>query len=1301
MVLKKAVILTFILFLSVASIHAQQLKTLQATAEFTDYEIVVEESGIYPPREFIVPIINGVPQYQILSSSIENSNEILTDAQKIALNLSSAESPVAELMERGWYRGNEVTSLKIHLAREGTASTLITRNITFRIYHIPEYVPASSIKSKSQIAADHPLSSGTWYKIPVHKTGIYQLNSTYLTNLGLDLSSIDPRNIQLWGTNGAPLPESNSDDRPEFAEIPILIEGQSDGSFDSDDRIVFYGNGAHQESRVPASASFVHSIHPYSDETYVFLTVGNSRGQRIATANNGLTPSRTITDFDDFVWLEEELTKTETKQKSGRYWLGQTIPSSAQNQLVSVFKDTLPDIDTNVPIRVSGQIYLRSTSTTSFQLYFNDELFRSFSIARLTGDYTSYENSSARRYAFTNIPFSPEITNGILELDLRMGNTDTGANAFIDFFRFVVRRKLTAIDNKLFFFGPEDGNTSETGQFILNGFAATPYAFDITDPVNPARLSLSQSGSSFDLVYNTDPGNKILVQSTLYTPAQGTQVPNQNLNNPGVYPDYIIVTSELFEDFATELAEMRREDGLTPLVVTQTQILNEFSSGIKDPTAIRDFLKHLWDRAALDGQIAPKYLLLFGDTTYDTKDIVANSFTNYVLTYQTSESIHRVNSFGSDDFFGLMDDSEGLLNSSARVDLGIGRISAQTRSEAAIAIDKIRRYEDPANDGDWQNLFTFAADDDFPQPTLNRDLHVENADGTLRSMDLNSSGARSKKIYLFDYAEEITGAGRQIPGATADFINTINRGTLVTNYSGHGNDKTLSDEELYTSDLVTSFTNRDKLTVFVTATCQFGRYDDINSQSGAEILFFADNGGAIAAFTTTRVVYTSSSPNSLNYGLNIELSQNMLERNADGEPLTLGEIYLRTKNTSVGSEQNNRKFILIGDPALQLALPNKTAELSVINDTDVSAGDTTVTVKALDRVTLAGSIKNSIGDVETSFNGEVTITIFDAPRTVSIPSDRVWLEEPDDCYLNQNTARECTYEAENDILFKGKTLAENGEYSITLVIPKDISFSSDNGRILIYAKDGVTTAGGAFTEVVFNGVNALAVNDGRGPSLDIYLNDQSFINGSLTSSTPNLIVELSDSSGINTTGTGVGHEIIATIDTKPQQTYVLNEFFEGTLNDYRSGRIEYPLEELPEGNYALKVRAWDVHNNPSESDIFFEVANDEDLVIDQVYNYPNPMNNVTSFTFEHNQQGNPLDVDIRIFTLSGKPVQRIQEYIPPSNTLSSYASIPWNGRDRDNDRLGNGTYIYVLRVATDTPEGRKTTEKIEKLVIIR
>lgn len=1270
------------------------------TEEYIEYEIINNDLHIAPAYEFMVPIVNQKAKYSIIDQSVFNKALVISEERAILQELSSSNSPIVEALQPGMHRGQPIASLKVHIARYSDSEVIITKHIRFRVYKLINEPIISSSKRSKKIVSDHPFSSGTWFKIAISKKGIYQLDTSYLTDLGINVSTINPRNIQLWGTNGFELPEANSAEKPIFSEIPILVEGESDGNFDSIDRIIFYGNSPHREFR--SSSNFIHDIHPYTDSTYVFLTISGSQGQRLTTSNAGLNPTGTITSFQDLVWKEHELTKTETEQKSGRYWLGQTIPASAQNRFVSVFKDTLLDVDEDTPILASGRIYLRAQQTTAFEMQINNSLFRNFSINAISTSYTGHEGSSAISHTFNNISFMPQYTDGVLEVDLMMKNTDSGANAFIDYFKFVVTRKLTAQRNKLFFFPPSGGSISEFATYKLNNFSSQPFAFDVSDPVNPKLLSLSETSSGFDLIYHTDPESKIIVQSDLYTPASGKEIPNQNLHSINSYPEYVVVTSTELLDQAQELANYRsQKDGFNTLVVTQREILNEFSNGATDPTAIRNFLKYIWDIAIADGQVPPKYLLFFGDTTYDTKGIEKNAFTNHVLTYQTSSSIHRINSYGSDDFFGLMDDSEGPLISSGRIDLGIGRISAQTRAEARIAIDKIKRYENPENNGDWQNLFSFAGDDDFPNRYSNRDLHVENADGTLRRMNLNSVGGRSKKIYLFNYPEEITSAGRQFPAATSDFLGALNNGTLVLNYSGHGNTQNLTDEELYSSEYIPQLTNRNKLALFVTATCQFGRYDDINIQSGAEKLVFADNGGAIASFTTTRVVYTGSSPTSFNYGLNILLSQQMLEKDSEGKPSRLGDIYLRTKNTSLGSNTNSRKFILIGDPAIRIALPNKAAQLEAINQIEVASQDTSF-IKALDRITLTGNIRNPNGDVAIDFSGEVTITMLDAPRDVTIPQDLDWVNDPSyGCIIGRGTDRQCIYQIENDVVFKGKSLVENGTFEITFVVPKDLSFSSEKARIIIFAKSDETTAGGAYTDVIYKGINNLAIDDGKGPSLDIYLNDPSFINGSLSNGSPNLIVELSDSSGINTTGTGVGHEIIATIDTKPQQTFVLNDFYEGTLNDYTSGRIEYPLDQIPKGNYALKVRAWDVHNNPSEKEVFFEVADQEDLVVEHVYNYPNPMNNVTSFTFEHNQQGNPLDVDIRIYTLSGKPVNRINQYIPPSNTLSSYASIPWNGRDRDNDRLGNGTYIYVLRVTTDTPEGRKTTEKIEKLVIIR
>ncbi|MCR9132653.1 MAG: type IX secretion system sortase PorU [bacterium] len=1274
-------------------LFAQQFYPISENAEYTEFVLENANLQIAPPFEVLFDVLSANP-FQILEQRIVEKDAVLSADQVLGLALSTDSVGVTEVLNPGVTRGKQVASLKIHVARVSDQKTFVTEFLRVRVKK-PVYATQLRTKQVTTIN-EQPLSSGSWFKIPVAKSGIYQLNAAYLSDLGINVDQVDPRRIQLWGTNGYMLPESNNAPRPEFKQLPILVEGENDGSFDSSDRVVFYGNSPHQITR--SSDNFSHSIHPYSDSSFVFLTIGDENGQRLNTESVTGSPTITISNFTDFIWKEEELTKAEDRQKSGRYWLGQRIPATAQNSAVTIFQDTIPGISSASNLKVSGRMYARALRTTNFRLDINGTTLSQLSINRVSGGYLSYNGDAANGRTFAST-VSPSLSDNIVTITATMSNADDGANGFVDYLRLQVERELIAENNYLMFMPPLNDSPNDLARFILQGFTSSPLVLDVTDPTNPVHINAASSGTNYEIVTEQNDTHRFIAQVNYFTPQPGTSIPNQNLRGITSYPDYIVVTSELFKPFADELAQHRANEGLTPLVVTQSQILNEFSGGAKDPTAIRDFVKFLYDRALNDNATLPRYLLLFGDTTYDTKNIITNAYTNYVLTYQSPNSLSRIGSYASDDYFGFMDAGEGGFVSGSRIDIGIGRIPAQTRREARVALDKIYRYENPEHDGDWQNLFTFAGDDDFPDRETNRDLHVWNADGTADRMNIIDSGLRLKKIYLFAYQEEITGSGREIPGASEDFINTLNNGTLVMNYSGHGNTDVLSDEELFTIEDIPNLTNSNRLSVIVTATCQFGRYDDISQQSGAEQLFFADNGGAIASFTTTRIVYTSSNPNGgQNFALNIALSQEMLVRDENGLPSRLGDIFYRTKNTSAGASSNSRRFILLGDPALRLALPDKPAQLTAINNISVAENDTLLTIKALDQVTLKGEVLNADGTKDSGYNGLVNVTLLDAKRNVTLPQNLEWIED-DGCYLYEFTERECTYEVENTVLFKGKANVTGGDFSIDFVLPKDISYSPNQARIVLFASGDEYTAGGSFTNIIFNGINENAVNDGSGPELDIFLNDESFFNGDLTTDKPTLIVELADSSGINATGTGVGHEIIATIDTKPTRTFVLNEFYEGALNDFSKGRIEYPLDELPQGNYSLKVRAWDVHNNPSEESIFFEVAESEDLVIDQVYNYPNPMNNKTAFTFEHNQQGNALEVDIKIYTLSGKPVQHLQEYI--TNTSSSYASIPWNGRDRDYDRLGNGTYIYVLRVTADTPEGKKSTEKIEKLVIIR
>ncbi|MFY0683692.1 MAG: type IX secretion system sortase PorU [Balneola sp.] len=1288
------------------TLSAQSVTVTADTDSFTDYELVNDTDKTLPPYQILIPIINNQPAYKVLEQRISEIDRALTENEITASFIASNETGVIEVANTGLFRGLEKAQLLIHRTRYSVSSTLITRKLKIRVYKDQN---SKAIQSRKNILLSSPLATGNWYKIPITENNIYQLDYSYLEDIGIDVENIDPKKIQLWGANGFQLPELNSTSRPTFSQSPILVEGESDDSFDSNDRVLFYGNSPHQVTR--DQDDFSHNLHPYSDVKYVYLTVGSQNGARLAPVNTSINPTSTVTSFTDFIWKDDELTKPEDKFKSGRFWLGQSIPSTQSNTPVSIFETTVTGASNPLTIQVNARLYARSEALTTFDIDLNNVDVAQSSISSLsssssTRGYNGNEGPAASPFNINNT-VSATHNNGLLDLTATITHRQQNSIAFIDWIELTFERSLITESDRLLFYTNNNSDPTEEVTYQLQGFNTKPYVFDVTEPSNPLLLNSQQSGINYTVNYFQNTGRTIIAQSVFPEPELGERIATQNLRGLTTYPDYIIVTSDALRNEAQELAQYREQNGLSTILVTQTEIFNEFSSGTKDPTAIRDYVKFLWDRALNNGQNEPQYLLLFGDTTYDTKDIVPNALTNHVLTYQSEQSTTRATgggtgTFGTDDFFGYLDDSEGDLgngntSSSFLMDIGIGRITAQTTTEASNFIDKIKRYESPENVGEWQSLFTFAADDDFPDPNRNRDIHTINADVSAEMMQVNEPGIRLNKIYEFSYQPEITGGGRRIPEATKDFISAVDNGTLVLNYSGHGNEQTLSDEDLFLSEYIPNFTNTNKLCVLVTATCQFGRYDDTSDQSGAERFVSAANGGAIASFTTTRVVYTSSSISSNNnFGLNIALSQRMAERKTDGTPKRLGDIMRETKNSvigsgssRVGSSTNNKKFVLIGDPATPFKLPSKKASLTSINGIDVLNQDTTVSIRALDQVTVIGRIEDNNGQLDSSFNGETTLSIFDAKRAVNLP-EREW-----NCVLNGN----CTYNIEKDILFKGKVTVQNGAFSQTFIVPKDISNSTLNGRIVLYAKGTDLSASGSYSKISFSGVNPNAVNDATGPSLNIYLNDEKFVNGNLVSDSPTLIVEIDDDSGINTTGTGVGHEIIATIDTKPTQTFILNDFYEGNLNDFTGGRIEYPLDQLPEGSYTLKVRAWDVHNNPNEKEIFFEVAPQNELSIRNVYNYPNPMNNKTQFTFEHNQPGNPLDVSIKVYTLSGKPIQHIKQQ--SLITTNSYANISWNGRDRDNDRLGNGTYIYVLRVTAETPEGKQSIEKIEKLVIIR
>ncbi|MDX1741657.1 MAG: type IX secretion system sortase PorU, partial [Rhodothermales bacterium] len=554
----------------------------------------------------------------------------------------------------------------------------------------------------------------------------------------------------------------------------------------------------------------------------------------------------------------------------------------------------------------------------------------------------------------------------------------------------------------------------------------------------------------------------------------------------------------------------------------------------------------------------------------------------------------------SDDYFGLLDDNEGEweyrgfgFTSSERMDIGVGRFPVHNVQEAQLLLDKIVAYESPDTYGPWRGSYTFIADDAFTGATGNRpesDLHLQNIDSVaelVRQQLYPTLNAR--KIYGESYERVFLNEYR-IPDAKRDILSSIENGTLIVNYSGHGGPSGLAQEEIFTKEDAAALTNGDKLPVFITATCSFGWWDIDDFESGAETLLLNPNGGAVAMLTTVRLVYTSSDTSSLNPGLNRALNTELFRSDAAGLPVRLGDAMVGTKNTSVGLLGNSRKFNLLGDPSMRLGIPAREAVVDRLNGVDVSTS--VGALPALERVTVEGAVRMPGGSVDESFDGRVDVSVFDAEREVPIQF-RAFMPTP-------------YYLVREDLIWRGSVRAENGRFQATFVVPKDISYSNRAGRIFTYATAADGHAMGFTENVIVGGTSTNPPDDAVGPQISLFLNDTTFVSGSLTHPDPSLIVKLYDESGINTVGAGVGHELLLVVNEDEGAAIDISSAFEADENSYQRGTVEWALTSLDAGPGTVSVRAWDVLNNSASESLEFFVAETEDLVIRNVYNYPNP-----------------------------------------------------------------------------------------------
>ncbi len=692
-------------------------------------------------------------------------------------------------------------------------------------------------------------------------------------------------------------------------------------------------------------------------------------------------------------------------------------------------------------------------------------------------------------------------------------------------------------------------------------------------------------------------------------------------------------------------------------------------------------------RAGTDASAKPKYLLLFGDGTYDPLNRLPNN-NNYIVTYQFPLSENMIEAMVVDDFFGMLDDNEALAANDL-LDIGIGRILASDQTQAKQQVDKIEHYmkngssfftsnnascclEFNSNStfGDWKLKYVQIADDEE-----NNYFIINDTEPQYNTVKSDHFEMNCDKLYLDAYPQQTTAGGQRYPDVYNAISDRIQRGALLVNYVGHGGEVGLAEERVVTIPQINDWNNINALNLFVSATCEFTKYDDPKRISAGEWVALNPAGGAIALMTTTRAVYFG-----VNTSVGNALFDNVFDRNADNSPLTFGEIMMRTKNDALDSD-NKRSFTLIGDPALKIALPS----LNVVTDS-INGKSPQIeidTLNALSKVRIKGHVEDVNGNIQSGFNGILVPSIFDKAKKLKT--------------LGQDpNSQEIEFELQRNIVYKGKSSVVNGYFDFSFVVPKDIALSIGKGKISYYAYDSNVDAYGYDTNFRIGGIDPNGINDNEGPQLEVFLNDENFIDGSITDETPVLLVKAFDENGINTVGNGIGHDITAIIDGKSSDPIVLNEYYSSELNSYQSGEIRYQMSELEPGRHTVLVKVWDVNNNSSSIETSFVVKEKQTPVLSNVYNYPNPFTTSTEFMFEHNQSCSTLDVQVQIFTISGKLVKTINESV---NTVGfRNQGIVWDGRDDFGDQLGKGVYIYHLKVKN--PDGH-LAEKTEKLVLLK
>jgi len=1121
------------------------------------------------------------------------------------------------------------------------------------------------------------LAHGNWYKITVPNTGLYKLTYSDFVALGVPEDEIKSANLSVYGNGGKQISLVTAEYKnSDLLENSIYISDAS-GSFKNGGFAVFYAQGNNEFFYNPIDNKYSFRIHPYSYTTTYFITFDENIGLK-KRVNSVTMPTSydTVTPyFRDYFLSKQEVN---SPNASGRNWLGKQFTNNSKIEDYPLDMSNSYTDENNQyinPAIFEMNVVAQSEKESYFISNFNNQFLDS---TKLTPVFEmSYTDIANSKYIRRNILSVNPVSN---KISIKYSGNSI-AKGWIDYM-------LVSFDRSLKYNYPAILSFKNTESLIQNKVVSHLISnvknsdiivWDVTNHIEPKQIIGEYN--SVDFTYRINLGSDSLLNlvafnnnSSFNTVNHVGKIENQNLHaTPAI--DYVIITHPLFKEEAERLADIHRNYNNTSTVVVDiNDIYNEFSSGTPDVLAYREYLRMLYNKYKPQG-LEPKNVLLFGDGTFDNKNILKYN-NNFILTWQSENSLDDVVSYPCEDYIAYLSPyAKGYKEMSVRdtMLIGIGRFPVNNLQQAKLLVDKSERYlrkmdiREDNSIGDWRNTILLTSDD-----ADNREsLFVEHAESIYYQVKATQPELNAVKVYADAYKQYASSAGTTYPDASKAINQQMKKGALILNYVGHGSPTHLSAERLITITDMMGWTNYNSMPVFITSTCEFARFDMVDKPSAGEYSILNENGGAIALISASRKINSEEN-------INNAFHKEILEK-INGRPKTIGEAFVATKNARFDMSENKRSVLLLGDPALRLSLPMYNVKTDSILSTQTNL--IIDTIKALQQIKLIGSIVDDNDSLLDGFNGILQISLFDkASNYHTLDND------------GANAAIE--FEQQKNLLYKGKVDVINGKFNATFTIPKDLAYNYGAGKFSYYAQSDSIDAAGYYNNFIIGGIDNSVVIEETRPVVRLYIADSNFVSGGITNENPELFAIIYDKIPINTVGSGLGHDIMATLDNAAN-TFILNDFYEQDYNDPNRGYIKFPFNSLSDGEHTLTLKAWNIFNYSNSATITFNVNGVEELVYNKLRNYPNPFSTSTSFYLEHNQKDKIKSSKILIFNSSGSIVKTIE--VNPNLYGYTIGPIEWDGTMDGGRKLQSGIYFYRMQLDM---ENRIEYTKAEKLVIL-